>query len=133
MIHEHQLICEEFGLKKIGDLGAIWYERFKLPLPLGANAIKKSLGLEKIQELTTIYRNSISYGLEHRRDTINEASQKAKTGLVYELADQYIDRYVNHRSLDIQEDVLQAIQVLFKIGAENGLCDKLEAKDFLYH
>src|SRR4030095_16943664 len=44
LIHEGQLTYREMGLHKVVDLGEWWLEKTKLPLPLGGNVIKRSLG-----------------------------------------------------------------------------------------
>ena len=44
IIHEGQLTYQKLGLHLVVDLGAWWYERTKLPLPLGGNCIRKDLG-----------------------------------------------------------------------------------------
>ncbi|GIT29195.1 MAG: hypothetical protein Ct9H300mP1_12410 [Planctomycetaceae bacterium] len=38
----------------------------RFALPLGANAIRKDLGLAVMQEVTTYLKRSIEYGVEHR-------------------------------------------------------------------
>src|SRR5688572_16032782 len=44
IIHEGQLTFGDHDLKLIVDLGAWWKEQTGLPLPLGANAVRKNLG-----------------------------------------------------------------------------------------
>jgi len=44
LIHEGQLLFSQVGLHKVVDLGQWWQEQTGLPLPLGANAIRRSLG-----------------------------------------------------------------------------------------
>lgn len=122
LIHELQLICEQHGLTKVGDLGKIWHRKFKLPLPLGANAIRRSLGHPHIQRLTELYTASIKHGLNARTSTLEAVLPQAKATL--ELADgnRYIDMYVNRRSLRIDQDVRMAIDTLFAIGSKYDLC-----------
>ncbi len=48
VIHEGQLTYAEEGLELILDTGKWWLEETDLPLPLGANAIRKDLGKETI-------------------------------------------------------------------------------------
>ena len=50
IIHEGQLTYGRAGLHKVVDLGEWWYEETGLPLPLGANAIRRDLGAEKIRQ-----------------------------------------------------------------------------------
>lgn len=123
LIHELQLDPESAGLQKISDLGRLWHNRFQLPLPLGANAIRRSLGPQTIARLSRIYRRSIEVGLENRSATITSAvnSAAAKDLLDEAMGDRYISMYVNHRSLEFQEDVLSGIRTMFDQGAQKGL------------
>ena len=123
LIHELQLDPESAGLRKISDLGRLWYDRFQLPLPLGANAIRRNLGPETISRLSRIYRRSVEVGLENRAATISSAvnSAAAKDLLDEAMGDRYISMYVNHRSLEFQEDVLAGIRTMFEQGAQKGV------------
>jgi len=132
LIHELQLDCEQRGFRKLADLGRLWSERFHLPLPLGANAIKRSLGPKVIEEVTQLLRLSIEMGLANRSATLKEAMRSSKADLDVTAGDKYISMYVNRRSLALQEDVRQAIQTLFAIGEESGLCTHISLQDALY-
>ena len=44
LIHEGQLLFSQIGLHRVVDLGQWWQEQTGLPLPLGANAIRRSAG-----------------------------------------------------------------------------------------
>lgn len=122
LIHELQLDPESEGLRKIGDLGSLWFKRHQLPLPLGANAIKRSLGPEIINDLSRIYKQSIEMGLKNRVQTLNSAvnSAVARDSLNLEKGDRYISMYVNENSLDFQEDVLRGIDLIFREGHAYG-------------
>jgi len=122
LIHELQLDPESEGLRKIGDLGSLWFERHQLPLPLGANAIKRSLGKETIEALSKIYKQSIEMGLKNRMQTLNSAvnSAVARDSLNLEKGDRYISMYVNDNSLDFQDEVLRGIDLIFRHGHAFG-------------
>ena len=49
IIHEGQLTYSSSGLYKVLDLGVWWRETTGLVLPLGGNAIRRSLGAESLQ------------------------------------------------------------------------------------
>jgi 1,4-dihydroxy-6-naphthoate synthase len=123
LIHEMQIDCEAKGFRKLGDLGKLWYARHNLPLPLGTNAIRRSLGEEHIDRITKVLRTSIEYGLATREETLTAALDQSKADLTHDLGDKYISMYVNHRSLHLQDDVRQAMQILYDQGAAHGLCD----------
>ena len=131
LIHELQLNPETQGLKKLSDLGRLWYDRFQLPLPLGANAIRRDLGDDDIERLSRIYRKSIEVGLASRTETIASAvaSAAAKETLDERLGDRYISMYVNQRSLEFQDDTIKGIKRLFDCGSEHGLFAPLHLEE----
>src|SRR6202045_4554229 len=52
IIHEGQLTYSKAGLQRILDLGKWWLKISGLPLPLGGNAIRRSLGPELTAKVT---------------------------------------------------------------------------------
>jgi 1,4-dihydroxy-6-naphthoate synthase len=133
LIHELQLNPESQNLVKITDLGRLWHDRFQLPLPLGANAIRRDLGSETIEVLTKMYRDSIEYGLQTRHESVTKAvrSAAARDSLNLPLGDKYISMYVNDRSLSFQEDSLKGIEKLFELGAGRNLFEPVDMKSSL--
>jgi 1,4-dihydroxy-6-naphthoate synthase len=100
IIHEGQLTYATEGLALSADLGQWWFaETGGLPLPLGGNAVKKSLGAPTIRELSKILYDSIKYGLENRTAGIAHALPLGR-GLDHTLADKFIGMYVNDLTLD---------------------------------
>ena len=132
LIHELQLDCEQRGFRKLGDLGKLWHAAKGLPLPLGANAIRRSLGPEAIHAITQLMRESIDFGLAHRASTLGEALKQSKAHLDLSLGDKYISMYVNERSLAMRPDVREAMAELFSIGAAAGLCPAVDLATALY-
>jgi 1,4-dihydroxy-6-naphthoate synthase len=100
IIHEGQLTYAGEGLVLSADLGQWWFaETGGLPLPLGGNAVKKSLGGNVIAELSDILHASIKYGLDHRAAGVAHALPLGR-GLDSALADKFIGMYVNELTLD---------------------------------
>ena len=122
VIHEGQLTYERQGLVKILDLGEWWDELTGgLPLPLGANAVRRDVGDEAtMTRLSHLLRNSIAYALEHRQPALAHA-EKFGRGLDMELADRFVGMYVNERTLDYGEDGRAAVAELLRRGHEAGL------------
>ena len=48
-------------------------EKYKLPLPLGGNVIRRDLGLERMLEITAILKKSIQFSLDHRKEAVEYA------------------------------------------------------------
>src|SRR6202011_3117260 len=78
IIHEGQLTYDRSGLYRIVDLGKWWLQTTGLPLPLGGNAIRRSLGPELIPMVSGAIRDSIEYALEHREQALQYAMQFAR-------------------------------------------------------
>ena len=103
IIHEGQLTYAGEGLVLSADLGQWWFaETGGLPLPLGGNVVKKSLGQKVIAELSDILYASIKYGLDHRAAGVDHALPLGR-GLDRALADKFIGMYVNDLTLDYGE------------------------------
>ena len=120
IIHEGQLTYESSGLCKVLDLGKWWHEQTGLPLPLGGNAIRRSLGKELIATVTQALRDSIQYGLDHREEALAYAMQFARD-LDPEKADRFVGMYVNERTLDYGPDGREAVARLLRMGHQAGI------------
>jgi 1,4-dihydroxy-6-naphthoate synthase len=122
LIHELQLENLNTAFRRVSDLGSLWYRKFGLPLPLGANAIRRSLGEDAICRITAIMRESIEYGLAHRAETLSAALKSTGAPVDQDFGDRYISMYVNDHSLGHSDAVLQAMKIMFDAGAVSGMC-----------
>ena len=120
IIHEGQLTYGRAGLHKVVDLGEWWHEETGLPLPLGANAIRRDLGAEKIRRITSLIKQSIQYSLEHREGGLAYAMNYAR-GMETELADRFVGMYVNHYTLDYGEKGRAGVRELMERGYKSGV------------
>jgi len=130
LIHEGQLLFSQIGLHKVVDLGQWWQESTGLPLPLGANAIRRSLGPDLGRQVARIIRESVAYALEHREPAVEYALQFARD-MDPVLADKFIGMYVNRWTLDYGEDGRRAVRELYKRGIAAGLVAPSFTVDFL--
>ncbi len=130
IIHEGQLTYAKSGLHRVVDLGKWWYKITGLPLPLGGNAIRRSLGPQLMASVGAALRESIQYGLDHREEALAYAMQFARD-LDTQLADKFVGMYVNERTLDYGPDGREAVRRLLDMGHKAGIIP-LEAKvDFV--
>jgi len=120
IIHEGQLTYDRSGLYRILDLGKWWLQTTGLPLPLGGNAIRRSLGSELISSVSNALRDSIQYALDHREQALQYAMQFARD-LDPRLADRFVGMYVNERTLDYGPDGREAIRRLLETGYREGI------------
>ena len=107
-----------------------WQETTGLPLPLGANAIRRSLGAEMGQQVARIIRESVSYALDHREPALDYALQFARD-MDPQLADKFIGMYVNKWTLDYGEEGRRAVRELLARGAAAGLVPSSFKVEFL--
>ena len=130
LIHEGQLTFGSDGLQKVLDLGAWWLGETGLPLPLGGNAIKRSLGTEAMLSTTNALRDSIRFALDHREAALEYAMQFARD-LDPNLANRYIGMYVNERTIDYGDDGREAIDRILTMGYERGIIPVKPRVDFV--
>jgi 1,4-dihydroxy-6-naphthoate synthase len=120
IIHEGQLSYSKSGLQRVLDLGRWWHEQTGLPLPLGGNAIRRSLGPELMSSVGGALRESIQYALDHRESALTYALQFARD-LDPQLADKFVGMYVNERTLDYGPDGREAVTRLLDMGYKAGI------------
>ena len=130
LIHEGQLLYKGEGLHKVVDLGEWWTEQTGLPLPLGANVIRRDLGEAKIDEISQLIRQSVEYAMAYRPEALNYAREYGR-GLDLEQADQFVSMYVNERTLDLGEEGRKAIQLFLDRGYEARLIPQRVQVDFV--
>ena len=130
IIHEGQLTYSSSGLYKVLDLGVWWRERTGLVLPLGGNAVRRSLGAESLRIVTKAVRDSIQHALDHREQALEYAMQFARD-LDARMASRFVSMYVNERTLDYGADGRAAIRKLLDLGYERGIIPIAPQVDFV--
>jgi 1,4-dihydroxy-6-naphthoate synthase len=130
IIHEGQLTYGEQKLQLIVDLGKWWKDRTGLPLPLGANVVRKNLGTETAREVQRLLKASIEYGLEHRANALQYA-QKYGRDLNDEQADRFVGMYVNDWTLDFGPRGREAVTQFLAEGHKAGVLPKLVVPEFI--
>jgi 1,4-dihydroxy-6-naphthoate synthase len=130
IIHEGQLTYSSSGLYKVLDLGIWWRETTGLVLPLGGNAIRRSLGTKSMRIITKAVHDSIQHALDHREAALEYAMQFARD-LDARLASRFVSMYVNDRTLDYGPDGRQAILKLLEMGHERGIIPIAPQVDFV--
>jgi 1,4-dihydroxy-6-naphthoate synthase len=130
IIHEGQLTYAHDGLKKILDLGVWWHDQTGLPLPLGGNAIRRSLGPEVQHIATKALRDSIQHAMDYREAALEYAMQFARD-LDPNLANRFVGMYVNERTLNYGDDGREAIHKILAMGYERGIIPLQAHVDFV--
>lgn len=130
IIHEGQLTYSMSGLRKVLDLGVWWREATGLVLPLGGNAVRRSLGKDTLHVVTKAVRDSIQHAIDNREPALEYAMQFARD-LDPRLANRFVSMYVNERTLDYGADGRQAIRKLLDLGHERGIIPIAPLVDFV--
>ena len=130
VIHEGQLTYADQGLHLVVDLGVWWKEETGLPLPLGANAIRRDLGRKTMEEVTTLLKASIQYGLDHRQEALAHAAKYGRD-LDPGRNDKFVGMYVNDWTLDFGPVGRQAVATLLQRGYEAGIIPRPVELEFI--
>jgi 1,4-dihydroxy-6-naphthoate synthase len=130
IIHEGQLTYAEQDLHLVVDLGKWWMAETGLPLPLGANGVRRDLGPEACREINRLLKESIRYGLDHRQPALEYALGYGR-GLDQAKADTFVGMYVNDWTLDFGERGREAVRQLLARGHAAGVIPKLVQPEFV--
>lgn len=130
VIHEGQLTYAKAGYHLVADLGKWFRQTYDLPLPLGANALLRTVDEELQQEVCRMMRESIQYALDHREEALNYALQFARD-METHLAEKFVGMYVNHYTVNAGEPVRAAAQKLLDMGFEAGVIPSRVQVEFI--
>jgi len=130
IIHEGQLTYRQEGFEKVLDLGQWWKAETGLPLPLGGNVIRKDFSLAERSEINIVLRESIEYGLQHRKAGVAHAMPLAR-GIDETLADEFIGMYVNDYTLDYGDTGRAAIREFLGRAHATGLIPEIVNLEFV--
>ena len=122
IIHEGQITWANDGLHLILDLGAWWYDRTGLPLPLGGNVVRRDLGGDICQRITDDIRRSIQYSLRNP-DSALEFAKLWGRGIDDDTNREFVGMYVNERTLDYGEDGREAVRRFLREGQNIGVVE----------
>lgn len=130
VIHEAQLTYAKGGFHQVADLGRWFKNTYSLPLPLGANALLRTLPEEIRSECCRLMRESILYALDNHEEALNYALQFARD-MEPVLAEKFVGMYVNHYTVDAGDVLPKAAQKLLDLGFEAGIIPKRVEVEFV--
>jgi 1,4-dihydroxy-6-naphthoate synthase len=134
LIHEGRLTYEREGFVQVCELGEAWARLTGgLPLPLGANVIRRALGATRIGQVSRVLRGSIQWALAHREESIAaliESESRSDLAVDRDLLDRYLAMYANSDTLDAPADVRNAIDELFARAHGAGLLERPVRAEF---
>ena len=117
VIHEGRFTYEKFGLQKVLDLGQWWENTTNLPIPLGAIAVRRDLGMDVARQLEKGIQQSLAYVQEHPDEAtayIKEHAQEMDDAVIKE----HIATFVNNFSMQLGTDGEFAIRTLLERAFE---------------
>jgi 1,4-dihydroxy-6-naphthoate synthase len=112
IIHEGQLTYKQKGFISLVDLGAWWYRQTHLPIPLGLDVIKKSLGRRRARQLAKALYQSIELAYRDKKNAVSYA-MKFGRGINSRVGSRFVQMYVNQDTLDMGPEGEKAIKTLF--------------------
>ncbi|MFE4665360.1 1,4-dihydroxy-6-naphthoate synthase [Streptomyces sp. NPDC056716] len=124
VIHEARFTYQNYGLRKLADLGEHWEHTTGLPIPLGAIIAKRTLGTAALERLADAIRSSVRAAWddpEASRPYVREHAQEMDPAV----ADQHIGLYVNEFTADLGTDGYAAVRGLLTRAAAEGLLPPL--------
>jgi len=131
VIHEGRLTYKDEGFTRIVDIGEWWAtETGGLPLPLGANAIRRDLGEQTIAEVSDLLRRAIAHALDNRDDAIAWLLARGGALRTPERVSRYLGMYANERTLDYGPEGQRAIVDFYRRAVAVGILDEEPVVDF---
>lgn len=124
LIHESQLKFCDKGYEELINLGSWWAEYSEgLNMPLGTNVIRRDIEKNIKKDVANELKESILYGVKHFDESLLHARVFSDNGLNDEKAKEYINMYVNDSTIQLSNNDLKSIDLLFEAAAKHELLD----------
>lgn len=111
LIHEGRFTYADKGLVKLADLGEVWEQRMQGPLPLGAIAIRRTLGAGTARAADEEIRASLRQAWANPEGCAAFVRAHAQE-MAPPIVQQHIDLYVNDYSLNLDETAVERMVAL---------------------
>ena len=121
-IHEGRFTWKQEGLFKVADLGELWEQKTKSPLPLGGILARRDQPRESIAAVQELIRKSIEYGLANREETLatmREHAQELDDAVLFG----HVDLYVNQWTVDLGIEGASSLSELSRLAKKCGLVE----------
>ena len=128
IIHEGRFTYAAKGLTKLADLGEVWEQKMASPLPLGAIAIRRSLGADVARQVDEDIRASLRASWADPARVMPFVRSHAQE-MAPDVIQQHIDLYVNDYTLGLDE---AAVTALLAIAESAGRCPGSTEPVFVY-
>lgn len=114
IIHENRFTYAQKGLTKIADLGEVWEQKEKAPIPLGCIAANKRLPGAVQVKIDRLIRKSLQHAFSHYPQLAPYVQQHAQA-MDENVMRQHIELYVNNYSMDLGPEGRKAIKQFYQV------------------
>lgn len=121
LIHEGRFTFEAKGLTLLADLGTVWEERMKSPLPLAAIAIRRDL-VHLAPDVDAALKASVDYAFAHPEASKEYVAAHAQE-MDPDVTRRHIQLYVNDYTRALDE---RAVKTMIEWGQREGVFPKID-------
>jgi 1,4-dihydroxy-6-naphthoate synthase len=126
LIHESILNFDE-RLEVEKEIWDIWQEFAEgLPLPLGGMAIRRSIPLLDAINIENILTKAVEIANNHKNVLAKMLLERNLVRVDDKTLDKYLSMYANNKSVQMDEEQLNALNKLFEIGYKHNLTPHME-------
>ena len=126
LIHESILTFDE-RLEVEKELWDIWVELAgNIPLPLGGMAIRRSIPLLNAIEIEEILTKAVDVANTHKNLLAKMLIERNLVRVNDKTLDKYLSLYANDKSIELDEEQINAINKLYDIGHKAGLLPRMK-------
>ncbi|MBC7808511.1 MAG: 1,4-dihydroxy-6-naphthoate synthase [Akkermansiaceae bacterium] len=119
VIHEKRFTYQSDGLTLVQDLGDFWEEKTGHAIPLGAIAVRRSLGTDTIASVKSAIKDSLQWA-DANRDESFELCRHYAQDLTHGVIESHIRLYVNEYSQDLGDDGAAAVRYFLEAAQGRG-------------
>jgi 1,4-dihydroxy-6-naphthoate synthase len=130
IIHENRFTYEQKGLQKVMDLGEYWEEQTRMPIPLGAIAVKRSVDFDTRQKIDRIIKRSIEFAYANPASGYNFIKDNAQE-MDEAVRNKHIQLYVNNFTLDLGLEGINAVKLMYEKAAEKKIISAVPGNIFV--
>jgi 1,4-dihydroxy-6-naphthoate synthase len=114
IIHENRFTYQQKGLHKIVDLGELWEDRVKVPIPLGAIAVRKTLPFEIQKKIDSLIKKSVEFSFQNY-PVLSPFIKEHAQAMEEDVMRKHIELYVNDYTKELGEKGQAAVEKLYEV------------------
>jgi 1,4-dihydroxy-6-naphthoate synthase len=130
IIHETRFTYYKKGFHRIADMGEYWEKLTKMPIPLGAIVIRRSIPEEISMKVNRVIRRSLEYAYKDAFASFDFVSSNARE-MDSTVMNKHIKLYVNEFTINLGEKGKIAVNELFRLASEKKIIPSLPERIFL--